>query len=153
MSTRCTITVRESKNSPTGYSIYRHSDGYPDTEHGVIATLSQALTYAWPLPRFEPDDFAAAIVAAWKQPAHRPVPSMPDYISQGGNIRFTEGRDAHGDTEFHYEIYPDVKHKGALAICTYQSDDSDNWKTVGNLNYLTRAMQASIPACEDKIDT
>lgn len=102
MSTRSTITVRDSKDSAEGFSIYRHGDGYPDTPHGVFNTLKEALPYAWPWPRYEAMDFAAAIVAAWKQKG-------------GGNIYFTKGRDAHGDTEYHYEIYQ--KERNIIVDC------------------------------------
>ena len=67
MSTRSTLTIRDEKNGTDAYSIYRHCDGYPDTEHGVFATLSRALPFAWKLPRFDATDFAATIIAAWKE--------------------------------------------------------------------------------------
>lgn len=121
MSTRCTITVRDERGGRDAYSLYRHCDGYPDTQHGVIATLSKALPLAWPMPRFEADDFAAAIVAAWKDSC--------------GNIRLTAGRDAHGDTEYHYEVFPA---RGAVMVQVYERaslavmQDSDaEWARMG----------------------
>lgn len=110
MSTRSTITVRDRKDGNEAYHIYRHSDGYPDTQHGVIATLPEAFKFAWQLPRYEADDFAAAIVSAWKDGA--------------GNIRFSQGRDAHGDTEFHYEVYQDG---GKVYVECYSSEYPDGW--------------------------
>jgi hypothetical protein len=101
------VTVYDRKNGAEHYSVYRHQDGYPDSEHGVLATLAQALSYAWPLPRFEADDFAAAIIAAWKKPG-------------GGYIRMSEGRDAHDDTEWHYDIYPDPQ-KHRICVLTYEA--------------------------------
>ena len=44
-------------------TVYKHSDGYPE---GAARWIEAALEYAWPLPRFENDDFAAAFVAANK---------------------------------------------------------------------------------------
>ena len=88
MSTRCTISVKDDDGV---YFIYRHHDGYPNGEHGVPATLVKALEFAWPLPRFEADDFAAAIVGAWKRKG-------------GGDIRFTTQHGAHQDTEYQYFI-------------------------------------------------
>jgi hypothetical protein len=61
MSTRCNLVVKDQWGS---IQLYRHSDGYPDGVCGVVATLKQALQFAWPLPRFESPDFAAAIVRA-----------------------------------------------------------------------------------------
>lgn len=142
MSTRCTLTVRDRPGANQTYSVYRHSDGYPDTEHGVIHTLRAALSYAWLLPRFEADDFAAAIIATWKQPATR---HSATYVGQGGNIRMTEGRDAHGDTEYHYELMPDAK--GRVKITVYEPD-GETWKKVGKVHYLTATMQTPVPAVE-----
>ena len=88
MSTRSTISVKDEYNT---FHIYRHSDGYPDGIHGVISTLQAVLPYAWPLPRFDAMDFAAAIIRAWKKEG-------------GGNIYFTESHKAHGDTEYIYDI-------------------------------------------------
>jgi hypothetical protein len=63
MSTRCNLIVEDSYDR---IQLYRHWDGYPDGEGGVLAALEQAIPYAWPFPRFEASDFAAAIVRAWK---------------------------------------------------------------------------------------
>ena len=62
MSTNCHIIVAD-KGEKIGFLIFRHFDGYPGA---VVPELEDALEYAWPLPQFEADDFAAAIVAAWK---------------------------------------------------------------------------------------
>lgn len=145
MSTRATITVRDTEHATEAYSVYRHCDGYPDTEHGVIATLRQALPYAWPLPGFEAMDFSAAIVAAWKQPARK---IADNYSVQGGGIYLTTGRDAHGDTEYHYEIFQDTK--GRVVVRTFAStcpDTADGewtWKKTGRDHYLTAKMQAGV---------
>jgi hypothetical protein len=45
------------------YHVYKHHDGYPT---GAAEALANALTLAWPLPRYEADEFAAAFVAANK---------------------------------------------------------------------------------------
>ena len=120
MSTRCTVTVRDEYSA---FTIYRHSDGYPLTKHGVIETLGEALPYAWELPRFEAADFAAAIVAAWKKPG--------GYI-QGGYIYLTTNRDDHGDTDYHYEV---TAKDGRVRVTTYASrwadDDTRTWRKVG----------------------
>jgi hypothetical protein len=90
MSTRaaCVVTVVEGNEH---FSVYRHCDGYPEGDHGVMATLAKALPYAWPLPRFEARDFAAAIIAAWKQPG-------------GGNVYCTTKAEHHGDLAYIYTV-------------------------------------------------
>lgn len=110
MSTRSNIIVRDKFDC---ICIYRHSDGYPDGEHGVIATLNKALDYAWDLPRFEASDFSAAIVAAWKQPSKS---FDGKNIYRGGNI-YIDGncpksnpfKKVHPDCEFVYIIDPPLK--------------------------------------------
>jgi hypothetical protein len=68
-------------------SVYKHWDGYPAWACRFIAN---ALSLAWPLPRFEADEFAAAFVAANKKEA--------------GNVYLTSGPEAHGDLAYRYEI-------------------------------------------------
>ena len=69
------------------HSVYKHWDGYPA---GACKFIANALPLAWPLPRFEADEFAAAFVAANKKEA--------------GNLRLTSGPAAHGDLAYAYEI-------------------------------------------------
>ncbi len=44
-------------------TVYKHHDGYPS---GAALAIEKALDYAWKLPRFEADEFAAAFVAGNK---------------------------------------------------------------------------------------
>jgi hypothetical protein len=50
------------------HHVYKHFDGYPlHGDSGAVIWIKAALDYAWPLPRYEADDFAAAFVAANKR--------------------------------------------------------------------------------------
>lgn len=90
MSTRCTISVIDSED---GFTIYRHSDGDPQA---VLPDLYKALDHAWPFPRFEADEFAAAIVAAMKRGP--------------GGIRLVPGGHGEvGDSQFQYTVYSRTK--------------------------------------------
>ncbi len=109
MSTRCVITVIDEHNS---FSIYRHGDGYPDGDAGVIRTLEEGFKFAWELPRFEADDFAAALIRAWK-------------IEGGGDIYFTKGHEHHGDLAYRYEIRQDGANYNRLEIRVFQRDYRD----------------------------
>ena len=63
MSTRSNIIIDD------GYDriqIYRHWDGYPNGEWGVLGTLKEALPYAFEFPDFRAKEFASAIVRGWK---------------------------------------------------------------------------------------
>jgi hypothetical protein len=51
------------KDKHSTIHVYKHHDGYPQ---GAIEFINNAIPYAWGLPRFEPDDFAAAFVSANK---------------------------------------------------------------------------------------
>lgn len=84
MSTRAVITFVDERDS---FHVYKHSDGYPDD---VLPAIGSAIDMAWPLPRFEAADFAAAFVAANKK--------------GGGGIYFTSHYDAHGDLDYRYEV-------------------------------------------------
>jgi hypothetical protein len=60
MSTRATYTIHDNQEQ---FHVYKHHDGYP---LGGIKAIAAALPFAWDLPRFEGDEFAAAFVAGNK---------------------------------------------------------------------------------------
>lgn len=61
MSTRALYTFRDADGD---YTVFKHWDNYPSGAHEFIA---KALAYAWELPRFEADEFAASFIAANKK--------------------------------------------------------------------------------------
>lgn len=60
MSTRAVFVFKDDRGT---YAIYKHYDGYPSHALKIIAAAEKK---AWPLPRFEADEFGAAFVAAAK---------------------------------------------------------------------------------------
>ena len=84
MGTRAVYTFIDEEDC---ISVYKQWDGCPRWACRFIAS---ALPLAWPLPRFEADEFAAAFVAANKKEA--------------GDIRLTAGPKTHGDLSYSYEI-------------------------------------------------
>jgi hypothetical protein len=86
MGTRAVFTFKDQYGA---YSVYKHWDGYPE---GAAEFLTKAIPFAWELPRFEADDFAAAFVTANK-------------IAGGGDIRLTTNHEAHGDLDYFYEVF------------------------------------------------
>ena len=60
--------------------VYKHYDNYPQ---GAVDFIENAKEYAWELPRFEADEFAAAFVAANKN-------------RKGGEVRLVNARFKHG---------------------------------------------------------
>ena len=87
MSTRATLSVADDYDS---FDIYRHHDGYPNSPHGVIHDINEARKLAWPWPRFQADDYAAALIATMKKGA--------------GSVYLTKGAAEHADRAFHYDI-------------------------------------------------
>lgn len=61
MSTRCQILVEGQHGTPV--YVYRHSDGYPDTEHGVLATLKPLCEDFLRWRGFDPSYLVAHILA------------------------------------------------------------------------------------------
>lgn len=96
MSTRCTINFMYGENEIAA-KIYRHSDGYPDTEHGVPADLDrffkdvQAQTKD---TRFSDPSYLAAKYVVW-QAAQYAGDNPLDFLSVGvcmkdpGDIEYT----------------------------------------------------------------
>jgi len=87
MSTRAIYTF---KGFGESHHVYKHHDGYPT---GAARAFELALQNAWDLPRYEPDEFAAAFVAANKPNA--------------GGVRLARKRMEYSDVEYGYTIEPD----------------------------------------------
>lgn len=111
MSTRCNVVIRDGYGR--AMQLYRHADGYPES---VIPDLKDVLPFAWDLPRFEADDFSAAIVRAWKQ--------------HGGQIyidgTYVQGETVHGDIAYLYVIDPPKltgRCKNSPMVKIYHSED------------------------------
>lgn len=122
MSTRALYTFVGGKNEPK-LNVYVHADGYPS---GAADYLNKTLLYAWPLPRFDHDEFAAAFVAATKVDHNgRPMP---------GGTRLLPSNDdwsehAPGDIQFRYEISHDRKD---LIVEAFTVNFKPNGKDAGN---------------------
>ncbi|KKL24987.1 hypothetical protein LCGC14_2409810 [marine sediment metagenome] len=90
MSTRGTYTF---KDENCEHHVYHHYDNYPS---GAADFIKAALSHAWPLPRFEADEFAAAFVVGAKG------------IGRPGGTRLMKTGDweeiSNWDIEYHYEI-------------------------------------------------
>lgn len=87
MGTRSTLSVQDQHDH---FDIYRHYDGYPNGPDGVIHDIHRAMDRAWPSPRFEAGDFAAAIVSQMK--------------TRPGAVYLTNSAEQHSDRSFHYEV-------------------------------------------------
>ena len=79
------------KHKPTqapSWNVYKHSDNYPTGAAGHIAA---ALAHAWPLPRYEADEFAAAFIAAnknyWQGKELETLRKLAQYQTEGGTVQ------------------------------------------------------------------
>lgn len=137
MSTRAIYTFGQQTEY---YHVYKHWDGYPS---GALAAIEASIPFAWPLPRFEPDDFAAAFVHANRDGqcgsiyrqidaathgldrfdrAERPVTiQVHKRYPEGGGVRLMhsgEWRDvAPRDIAYRYEI---TARAGELIVAAYR---------------------------------
>lgn len=103
MSTRASYTFADVNSV---HHVYKHHDGYPS---GAAQAIANALPNAWPLPRFEADEFAAAFVAGNKN-------------NMAGGIRLMrEWMDA-WDIEYHYVI---TSKKPSDAVASVQNPLDD----------------------------
>jgi len=102
MSARCVFEIKSNAGS---MFIYRHWDGYPSgAQEAVGRTIASGL--AWPLPRFEPDEFGAALIAANK--------------SEAGNYRLLGSRGAiPADIEYWHVLHVV---DGILCLTSYPAD-------------------------------
>lgn len=134
MSTRATYEFRDKYGSYTVYVIFDlgHHNGY--------SKINNAIPYAWPLPRWEADDFGAAFIAGNKEKGGGGVyctenqmdkPTEKDYdtlkCSQYG----------HDDTKFHYVITFQMIYN-EIYVERWERNEEDDWKIaeVGPLNRM-----------------
>lgn len=88
MSTRAVYTFMDNQhNDHREFHVYKHCDGYPS---GAIEFIEKSLLYAWELPRFEADEFAASFIVANK--------------IKGGSVYLTSSYEEHSDLVYRYEI-------------------------------------------------
>lgn len=100
MGTRACYVFKDSKEDQNGFTVYKHFDGYPK---GACYAIVNALPKAWDLPRYEPDEFGAAFIAANK--------------TSSGDVRLTHNAEDHGDIEYVYELFQ--AKNGQLIIQAY----------------------------------
>jgi len=138
MSTRAVYTFIDPELPQNTYHVYKHHDGYPT---GAAIAIANAQPYAWPLGRFEADEFAAAFVAGNKSSYMREEleilrkleagddVELRDRLEhvrrygrqmQGGGVRLMHSGSVYavapGDIEWRYEI---TSKKGALHVTCY----------------------------------
>lgn len=120
MSTRALYTFKGTEGD-ADWNVYKHHDGYPS---GAVRTIKTAIDwFAWGLPRYESDEFAAAFCAAgkissWFEDAEQLLdwakrygPGGEYHSHKGGGIRFMPSGNPSevacqncSDIEYRYEI-------------------------------------------------
>jgi len=102
MSTRCMIEVKDSN-----VKIYRHSDGYPDSECGVLATLVPQVKKFLALRSWDPE-YMLARIAQWQMNVYDKATQEGGYFNQSQCLGFGLDTRYHGDLEYIYRIEPTV---------------------------------------------
>jgi len=112
MSTRCHIAFYENETDPLEnweVLLYRHSDGYPDTEHGVVADIVPFLEDFHANRGLGDTEYAGACLMAWFKLGY--WNRLADYPENKASKIFDfvgHGicKDLHGDIEFFYAVSP-----------------------------------------------
>ena len=130
MGTRAIYTFEDNKRDlpedarhmAESIDVYKHYDGYPQGASGFI---ENALDFAWQLPRFEADEFAAAFVAANKD-------------KNGGGIHLTNHADSY-DVDWRYYI-TFAKNSGRLMVTAYERDYDETRDSlhIGDFHFFDR---------------
>ena len=102
-------------------AVYKHYDNYPE---GAASHIEAAKDYAWKLPRFEADEFAAAFVAANKNPKGGEVRLIP--LFEHTSIR--QVMDDHPWCEYYYKITYDAYRLNDLTVHTHEKRYNDTIK-------------------------
>ena len=129
MSTRACYIFKDQYDA---VCVYKHHDGYPE---GAKEHIAKALEFAFPLPRFEADEFGAAFVAANKP-------------SEGGGVRLIPGGEdgwkTHTDIEYLYQIECVDGHIQVKAWEVDYRSDSDRWTQKPIRGWTVKPPQASL---------
>jgi hypothetical protein len=124
MSTRALYTFKAGPGHEweMDWNVYKHHDGYPT---GAADAILHALPRAWPLPRYESDEFAAAFIGGNK---HLPDPKYP--TSQGGGVRLMPQGDPKevagkycSDIQYRYVVEQEAKAPHDLIVTAYAFRD------------------------------
>ena len=99
MSTRACYTFSDDRGE---VHVYKHHDGYPyyayqGGEAGGLIWINDAKDFAWGLPRFEADEFAASFVAANKDSGEH----------SGGGVRLINKKhpwEFSSDSDYWYKV-------------------------------------------------
>jgi len=113
MSISATIEFIDCNN--TRAYVYKHWDGYPS---GIASALSKATNYAWELPRFEADEFAASFIVANK--------------TGPGDVRVLTKASGHM-VDYHYVV---TDKAGAIYVTAYAYSSESNKRKLVYDGYL-----------------
>jgi len=106
-------TFRNDRGTTNICAVYKQYDNYPQ---GAAYHIEAAKDYAWRLPRFEADEFAAAFVAANKNPKGGEVRLIPlfEHTSQ------RQVMEDYPSCEYYYKITYDEYRLNDLTVHTYE---------------------------------
>ena len=120
-----TRAIYQFQDSDDECYVYKHYDNYPQ---GAVHFIEEAKSMAWPFPRYEADEFAAAFVAANKNKAGGEVRLISHHFKDEDEIL-----NAHSWCDYHYIIHFDKSLKTLwveIQESIYQKDGSIKWETI-----------------------
>jgi hypothetical protein len=160
MSTRCHIIVEDQE---WGYNtiLYRHSDGYPNGKHGVVATLAEFMQVFMKRRGWDPIYLPAqllhfmiakdaaynleSIAARAKRCGRKPSSYEQEMLACGGNDFLGYGitNDIHGDVEYIYVINKDGVE--VYDVPYNAGSDRSKWKRLTTDRQAKRIMEGKVP--------
>jgi len=110
LSTRCQVAI---EGSPV--LVYRHCDGYPDTEHGVLATLLPFRDLFWAHRGYDAPYFLARLLMLWggleeqerQQAFAHPEDPRSRYVLEPRVLGYGVDTEVHADIEYLYWVWRD----------------------------------------------
>jgi len=123
MSTRAVYTFKDTDGEK--FAVYKHHDGYPS---GAAEFIDKAREFAWRGTRFEAAEFAAAFVAANKEPG-------------GGGVYLSKGYQAHCDLDYDYEI---TSPRGVLTVTAYKREWIEETQIIKRVKFFKGSLSSFI---------
>ena len=111
-------TFRNNRGTTNICAVYKHYDNYPK---GAAYHIEAAKDYAWRLPRFEADEFAAAFVAANKNKSGGEVRLIPLFE----HTSHRQVMEDYPSCEYYYKITYDAYRHHDLTVHTFEKRYND----------------------------
>jgi hypothetical protein len=133
MSTRCQIGIYEEneKISPNAITIYRHSDGYPDRKHGVIASIMPLLKDFKKEHGNDTEYSTAQLLYKLIDQTKRCAVAKGYWNNSSKYLGYGVTNSIHTDIEYYYAVYPNVVKVFKLS----EPENLSTWTLIKEITY------------------